>query len=92
MRREPADVPVHPLRAVVADPREGFAYMVRTPWLLATLLYASLMLLVFLGPFEVLALCTILYLASIPIGVARYRQLDRAHSGDGAPPPPAPEL
>ena len=28
--------------------------MVRTPWLLATLLFASLMLLVFIGPFEVL--------------------------------------
>ena len=28
--------------------------MVRTPWLLATLLFASVMLLVFIGPFEVL--------------------------------------
>src|SRR5687768_18540221 len=28
--------------------------MVRTPWLLATLLFASLMLLVFIGPLEVL--------------------------------------
>jgi predicted MFS family arabinose efflux permease len=37
-----------------ADVREGFVYMVRTPWLLATLLYASLMLLVFMGPLEVL--------------------------------------
>ncbi|MFP5370611.1 MAG: MFS transporter, partial [Actinomycetes bacterium] len=39
---------------LLADVREGFVYMVRTPWLLATLLYASLMLLVFIGPFEVL--------------------------------------
>jgi MFS family permease len=37
-----------------ADVGEGFAYMVRTPWLLATLLFASLMLLVFIGPLEVL--------------------------------------
>jgi MFS family permease len=37
-----------------ADVREGFVYMVRTPWLLATLLFASLMLLVFIGPLEVL--------------------------------------
>jgi MFS family permease len=37
-----------------ADVREGFVYMVRTPWLLATLLFASLMLLVFMGPLEVL--------------------------------------
>jgi MFS family permease len=37
-----------------ADVREGFVYMVRTPWLLATLLFAALMLLVFMGPLEVL--------------------------------------
>ena len=36
------------------DMREGFVYMVRTPWLLATLLFASLMILVMMGPFEVL--------------------------------------
>jgi len=44
-------------RAVVtalADMREGFAYMVRTPWLLATLLFASVMVLVVMGPLEVL--------------------------------------
>ena len=39
---------------LVADVREGFVYMVRTPWLLGTLVFASLMLLVFMGPFEVL--------------------------------------
>jgi predicted MFS family arabinose efflux permease len=39
---------------LLADVREGFRYMVRTPWLLATLLFASLMLLAFMGPFEVL--------------------------------------
>src|SRR3954453_22797489 len=38
---------------LLADVREGFLYMVRTPWLLATLLFASLMLLVFIGPLEV---------------------------------------
>ncbi|RFU23095.1 MFS transporter [Geodermatophilus marinus] len=42
------------VRGLLRDVREGFAYMVRTPWLLATLLFASLMLLVFIGPFEVL--------------------------------------
>ena len=36
------------------DMREGFVYMVRTPWLLATLLFASLMILVMMGPLEVL--------------------------------------
>lgn len=44
----------HPVRAAFADMREGFSYMVRTPWLLATLLFASLMILVMMGPLEVL--------------------------------------
>jgi MFS family permease len=41
-------------RGLLSDVREGFVYMVRTPWLLATLVFASLMILVFMGPFEVL--------------------------------------
>ena len=44
----------HPVRAAFADMREGVAYMVRTPWLLATLLFASLMILAMMGPLEVL--------------------------------------
>ena len=40
--------------SALADMREGFGYMVRTPWLLATLLFASLMILVMMGPLEVL--------------------------------------
>lgn len=44
----------HPVRSALADMAEGFRYMVRTPWLLATLLFASLMLLVMMGPLEVL--------------------------------------
>jgi MFS family permease len=40
--------------SALADVREGFGYMVRTPWLLATLLFASLMILAMMGPFEVL--------------------------------------
>jgi predicted MFS family arabinose efflux permease len=43
-----------PVAGLVDDVREGFRYMVRTPWLLATLLFASTMLLAFIGPFEVL--------------------------------------
>jgi MFS family permease len=46
--------PKHPIASVLHDVREGFGYMVRTPWLLATLLFASLMLLVMMGPLEVL--------------------------------------
>ena len=44
----------HPVRSAMHDMREGFVYMVRTPWLLATLLFASLMILVMMGPLEVL--------------------------------------
>lgn len=40
--------------SALADMREGFVYMVRTPWLLATLLFASVMILVLMGPLEVL--------------------------------------
>ena len=46
--------PGRALGGLLGDVREGFSYMFRTPWLLATLLFASLMLLVFIGPFEVL--------------------------------------
>jgi MFS family permease len=54
VRREFNDTGTHPVVAVLVDVREGFGYMVRTPWLLATLLYASVMVLVIMGPFEVL--------------------------------------
>jgi MFS family permease len=46
--------PTHPIISALADVREGFGFMVRTPWLLSTLLFASLMILVVMGPFEVL--------------------------------------
>ncbi len=54
VRRDLAAASSHPVRAVFADLREGFAYMIRTPWLLWTLLSASLLVLVMIGPFEVL--------------------------------------
>jgi MFS family permease len=44
----------HAVRTALADIREGVVYMVRTPWLLATLLFASVMVLVMMGPLEVL--------------------------------------
>ncbi|KQY57786.1 MFS transporter [Nocardioides sp. Root151] len=53
-RDRSSDAPVHPVRSALTDMGEGFGYMVRTPWLLATLVFASLMILVFIGPFEVL--------------------------------------
>lgn len=50
--RERTEAPVtsNPL----TDLREGFRFMVRTPWLLATLLFASVFVLVVIGPIEVL--------------------------------------
>ncbi|MEV5000250.1 MFS transporter [Nocardioides sp. LML1-1-1.1] len=56
VRREVAaeEAPGSAVATALADMREGFAYMVRTPWLLATLLFASVMVLVMMGPLEVL--------------------------------------
>lgn len=48
------EAPGSAVATALADMREGFAYMVRTPWLLATLLFASVMVLVMMGPLEVL--------------------------------------
>ena len=44
----------HPIRSMFSDIREGFGYMLRTPWLLGTLLFASLLVLLIMGPIEVL--------------------------------------
>ena len=53
VRRE-VDRTRHPLVSAVLDMRDGFRYMVRTKWLLATLLFAILLVLVIMGPIEVL--------------------------------------
>ncbi|WP_372493274.1 MFS transporter [Gordonia alkaliphila] len=44
----------HPIASIVADLGEGFAYMWRTPWLWASLFYFSFLLLMVMGPLEVL--------------------------------------
>ncbi|MFC0625625.1 MFS transporter [Kribbella deserti] len=44
----------HPAMSLLIDVREGFRYMVRTAWLLGTLVFASLLILLIIGPFEVL--------------------------------------
>lgn len=46
--------PEHEKPHVLTDLREGFVFMVRTPWLLATLLFASGFILLIMGPIEVL--------------------------------------
>jgi len=52
--RRDLDPDVHPLRSALTDVRDGFAYMVRTRWLLTTLLFATLLVLMVVGPVEVL--------------------------------------
>jgi MFS family permease len=44
----------HPVTAMFVDIWAGVRYMVKTPWLLGTLLFASLLILVIMGPIEVL--------------------------------------
>ena len=53
VRRE-MDDSVHPLKSALIDLKDGFSYMARTPWLLGTLLYATLLILLIMGPIEVL--------------------------------------
>lgn len=53
LRRE-RELDADPVRGVLRDIREGFAYMVRTRWVLATLLFACVLLLVIMGPIQVL--------------------------------------
>jgi MFS family permease len=54
VRRDLDAIVGHPVRTALADMAEGFRYMVRTPWLLATLLFAAVMVLAVIGPLEVL--------------------------------------
>ncbi|MCX6407824.1 MAG: MFS transporter [Propionibacteriales bacterium] len=54
LRRDAAALGDHPLRGAIDDLRGGVRYMVRTPWFLATLLFACLMLLLVVGPMDVL--------------------------------------
>ena len=59
----------HPLRAMWGDLRDGVRYMLVTRWLLATLLYSCILVLVIMGPIEVL----------LPFAVR-----DQAGGGEGA--------
>jgi len=52
--RRDVDRSRHPLISAAIDICDGFSYMVRTRWLLATLLFATVLVLVVMGPIEVL--------------------------------------
>lgn len=54
LRHDRGPAPAHPVRSTLVDLRDGFGYMARTPWLLATLLFASVEILLIMGPIEVL--------------------------------------
>ncbi|MGR0318300.1 MFS transporter [Agromyces sp. ZXT2-3] len=54
LRRELEASDVHPLRQMAVDLRDGFAYLLRTRWLFATLAFSILLVLVVIGPIEVL--------------------------------------
>lgn len=45
---------VHPVRQTFIDLRDGFAYLLRTRWLLATLIFSVLLVFLIMGPIEVL--------------------------------------
>jgi MFS transporter, DHA3 family, tetracycline resistance protein len=54
MVKMPAPEPDQEQPHMLSDLRDGFVFMLRTPWLLWTLLFASMFVLVVLGPIEVL--------------------------------------
>ncbi len=54
VRRDGDAEPVHPLRALWRDLAAGVRYMLLTRWLLVTLVYACALILVIMGPIEVL--------------------------------------
>jgi MFS family permease len=54
VRRELDVAKVHFLRATFSDLRGGFVYMLTTRWLFATLVFSILLVLVIMGPIEVL--------------------------------------
>ncbi|GAA1458630.1 MFS transporter [Williamsia maris] len=51
---EPDPTGTRPVRSTLSDIAAGFSYMWRTPWLLSTLLFASILVMMTMGPIEVL--------------------------------------
>ncbi|GAA1834467.1 MFS transporter [Agromyces salentinus] len=54
VRRDPEEVVRHPVRQSLLDLRDGFAYLVQTKWLLATLVFSIILVFLIMGPIEVL--------------------------------------
>ena len=54
VRRDLDAEQTHPVRQMFVDLRDGFTYLLRTRWLFATLAFSILLVLVVIGPIEVL--------------------------------------
>ncbi|MFT4199747.1 MFS transporter [Gordonia sp. (in: high G+C Gram-positive bacteria)] len=54
LRQEPEALQGNPVQGIIRDLAEGFAFVGKTPWLWATLLYSTVLVLATLGPIEVL--------------------------------------
>ncbi|WP_395242593.1 MFS transporter [Agromyces sp. MMS24-K17] len=54
VRRDPGEVVLHPVRQTFVDLRDGFRYLLSTRWLLATLVFSIVLVLIIMGPIEVL--------------------------------------
>lgn len=54
VRRDLEGAGAHPVRQMFVDLRDGFGYLLRTRWLFATLAFSVLLVLVVIGPIEVL--------------------------------------
>ncbi|MRG60931.1 MFS transporter [Agromyces sp. CFH 90414] len=54
VRREFEATDLHPFRQVLVDFRDGFAYLLRTRWLFATLVFSIVLVFLIMGPIEVL--------------------------------------
>lgn len=54
VRRDLEESELHPVRQMFVDLRDGFVYLLRTRWLFATLAFSIVLVLVVIGPIEVL--------------------------------------
>jgi MFS family permease len=54
VRRDLDVTQAHPVRQMLVDLRDGFTYLMRTRWLFATLAFSIVLVLVVIGPIEVL--------------------------------------
>ncbi|MFD4420762.1 MFS transporter [Agromyces sp. NPDC058484] len=54
VRRDAGEAVLHPVHQTFVDLRDGFAYLMRTRWLFATLVFSIVLVFLIMGPIEVL--------------------------------------